>query len=100
MGEFSRSLEFTWTVAATSPKDIYYVSYYVSGDNVLDREDRENLTDQELEHFWTVDRNFRRYKEQHQAKVFHLQPGARRAYPSEPSALDEETPTMSRCHYA
>ncbi len=45
--------------------------------NVFDREDREVLTEEELEHFWTVDNNYARYKEQYQdrARVFHLQPG-------------------------
>jgi hypothetical protein len=45
--------------------------------NIFDREDREVLTEEELEHFWSVDNNFARYKEQYQdrAAVFHLQPG-------------------------
>ncbi len=45
--------------------------------NVFDREDREVLTEEELEHFWTVDNNYARYKEQYQdrARVFHLEPG-------------------------
>ena len=45
--------------------------------NIFDREDREVLTEEEIEHFWTVDNNYPRYKEQYQerARVFHLQPG-------------------------
>jgi hypothetical protein len=45
--------------------------------HVFDREDREVLTEVELEHFWTVDNNYARYKEQYQdrARTFHLQPG-------------------------
>jgi hypothetical protein len=45
--------------------------------NIFDRDDREVLTEEELERFWSVDNNVARYKEQYQdrAKVFHLQPG-------------------------
>ena len=76
MLEAPRLLELTWTVAATSPEDMYYVKGDVSGSktiNVFDREDREDLTEQEVEHFSTVDNNSPRF-----------QPGDRRAYPSEP----------------
>ena len=45
--------------------------------NVFDREDRQVLTEEELERFWSVDNNAAQYKEQYQerAHVFHLQPG-------------------------
>jgi hypothetical protein len=44
---------------------------------VFDREDRDVLTEEELELFWSVDNNAARYKEQYQdrAHVYHLQPG-------------------------
>jgi|SRR5579871_449488 len=44
---------------------------------IFDREDREVLTEEELERFWSVDNNAARYKEQYQdrARVFHLHPG-------------------------
>ena len=45
--------------------------------NVFDREDRDVLTEEEIERFWSVDNNAARYKEKYQdrAHVFHLQPG-------------------------
>jgi len=44
---------------------------------VFDREDREVLTEEEIERFWSVDNNAPRYKEQYQdrATAYHLQPG-------------------------
>ena len=45
--------------------------------HVFDREDREVLTEEEIERFWSVDNNAARYKEEYEdrARVFHLQPG-------------------------
>ena len=45
--------------------------------NIFDREDREVLTEEEIERFWSVDNNAARYKEQYQerARAYHLRPG-------------------------
>jgi hypothetical protein len=44
---------------------------------IFDREDREVLTEEEIERFWSVDNNAPRYKEQYQdrASAYHLHPG-------------------------
>lgn len=45
--------------------------------HIFDREDREVLTEEEIERFWSVDNNAARYKEQYQerARAYHLRPG-------------------------
>lgn len=45
--------------------------------HIFDRDDREVLTEEEIEQFWSVDNNAARYKEKYEdrASVFHLQPG-------------------------
>lgn len=44
---------------------------------VFDQNDREVLSEEELERFWAVDNNAARYKERYQdrAKIYHLGPG-------------------------
>lgn len=45
--------------------------------HIFDRNDREVLSEVELEHFWTVDNNYPRYKEHYEdrAMLYHLEPG-------------------------
>jgi len=45
--------------------------------HIFDRDDREVLTEEELERFWTVDHNAAKFKPQHQDRcmTFHLRPG-------------------------
>jgi hypothetical protein len=45
--------------------------------NIFDRKDREVLTEEELEQFWSVDTNAARYKQhlQERARIFQLRPG-------------------------
>ena len=68
--------------------------------SIFDREDRNVLTEEEIERFWSVDNNAARYKEQYQDRAQSVSSPARRgrAHPRELSALAKER--QQRLHLA